>query len=106
MPTVTFITESGENHVLTAMTGTTLMQLAVDNGLEEIAAECGGAGSCATCHCYIAEDCLEKVAPAEPGEVDMLECVMHPQANSRLSCQITLTDAMDGLVVKLPESQF
>lgn len=106
MPAVTFITHTGTIHTLEATPGTTLMQLAADHGLEEIAAECGGAGSCGTCHCYIEETWQDRVNPATETEIYMLECVLEPRASSRLSCQVVVTGELDGLIVHLPAAQF
>jgi 2Fe-2S ferredoxin len=82
------------------------MQGAVDNMIEGIVAECGGSCSCATCHCYIDQQWLDKLEPATEMENDLLECVTEPKDNSRLSCQIVISDDLNGLVVHLPESQF
>ena len=96
MPTVTYIEASGQRHEVNLDSGTNLMQGAVDNMIDGTVAECGGSCSCATCHCYIEESWSSKVEPASEIEKE----------NSRLSCQINVTDSLDGLVVHLPESQF
>ena len=106
MPLVTYISHDGTTTEIEVPAGNSVMQGAVDNMLDGIIAECGGSCSCATCHCYIDEAWGDKVPPASEMEKDMLECVLEPQNNSRLSCQINVTDELDGLVVKLPESQF
>lgn len=106
MPLVKYVSHDGITNEIEVPSGNSVMQGAVDNMLDGIIAECGGSCSCATCHCYIDEAWLDKVAPASEMEKDMLECVLEPQDNSRLSCQINVTDELDGLVVKLPESQF
>jgi len=106
MPVVTYICHDGAINEIEVASGTSVMQGAVDNMIDGIVAECGGSCSCATCHCYIDEAWLDKVPPASEMEKDMLECVLEPEDNSRLSCQITVTDELDGLVVKLPASQF
>jgi len=106
MPTVTYIEASGASHEVNIDSGTSLMQGAVDNMIEGIVAECGGSCSCATCHCYLEESWIDKVEPASEMEKDLLDCVTDPKDNSRLSCQVNVTDAHDGLVVHLPESQF
>ncbi len=74
--------------------------------IEGILAECGGACSCATCHCYVDEAWLEKAGNASDMEKDMLDSVMGQRDTSRLSCQLAVTEEMDGLVVHLPESQY
>ena len=106
MPLVKFVTHDGNTKEVDVEVGTNLMQAAVDNGIDGIVAECGGACSCATCHCYIDENWVAKTGEPNETEKEMLECVLDPQANSRLSCQVESTDAMDGLVVNIPESQY
>ena len=106
MPKIHFVTHDGNVIEVDAKAESSLMQAAVDNGIDAILGECGGVCSCATCHCYIDEAWSECVPAAEAMEQDMLDCVSHPQANSRLSCQIRITDAMEGMVVHLPESQY
>lgn len=106
MPVVTYISHDGAINEIEVTNGTSVMQGAVDNMIDGIVAECGGSCSCATCHCYVDEAWLDKIPPASEMEKDMLECVLEPEPNSRLSCQINVTDELDGLVVKLPESQF
>lgn len=106
MPSIRFIKPNGDEQEVSADVDTTVMKAAIDNGIDEIVAECGGACSCATCHCYVADDWYSKLAPPEPIELEMLNCVLNVQANSRLSCQIILNDELDGMVVYLPESQY
>jgi ferredoxin, 2Fe-2S len=106
MPTITFTTHDGEQLVVDAEAGTTLMHAAIDNDVPGIVAECGGACACGTCHCYIDESQLSLVQPPDQDEQDMIEFVLGPKENSRLSCQVVITDAMDGLKVSLPESQY
>ena len=106
MPTVTYVQASGNSHEVNLDAGSSLMQGAVDNMIDGILAECGGSCSCATCHCYIAESWVDKITPASEMEKDLLTCVSEPKDNSRLSCQIRMTEALDGLVVHLPVSQF
>lgn len=106
MPVVTYISHSGEINEIEVATGTSVMQGAVDNMIDGIVAECGGSCSCATCHCYVDDAWMGRIPPASEMEKDMLECVLEPKPNSRLSCQIKVTDELDGLVVRLPESQF
>jgi len=106
MPAVTYISHDGTINEIEVPTGNSVMQGAVNNMINGIIAECGGSCSCATCHCYLDEAWVDKVPPASEMEKDMLECVLESQDNSRLSCQINVTDELNGLVVKLPESQF
>ncbi|QQD16898.1 2Fe-2S iron-sulfur cluster binding domain-containing protein [Spongiibacter nanhainus] len=106
MPTIKFVTHDGNEQEVEAESGTTVMQAAMDNGIDAILAECGGACSCATCHCYVDEAWTDRMPEADEIEKDMLDCVLEPQDNSRLSCQITVTDDLDGIVIRLPESQY
>ena len=106
MPTVTYIQANGNSQEFDLELGVSLMQGALDNMVDGIVAECGGSCSCATCHCYIDESWIDKVVAATDMENDLLDCVTDPKDNSRLSCQIKVTDDLDGLVVHLPESQF
>jgi len=106
MPLVKFISHDGVEQDVHVASGTSVMHAAVDNGVSGILADCGGACSCATCHCYVDDAWLDKVKEADDVESQMLEFVMEPQPNSRLSCQIEVSDELDGLVVRLPERQF
>ena len=106
MPRVTYIESSGKEHQVDLDNGQSIMQGALDNLIEGILGECGGCCSCATCHCYVDEAWLEKVGAPDDMERDMLDSVVDPKSSSRLSCQIQMSDDLDGLVVRLPESQF
>ena len=106
MPVITFVEANGASHEVQAENGHSLMQTAVDNMIDGIVAECGGSCSCATCHCYIDPAWIDKVGHAEGMEKDMLECVIEPKENSRLSCQVIISDELDGMVVSLPPSQY
>ncbi len=107
MTSVTYIEHNGTEHTVDLADGTSVMQGAVDNMIEGIVGECGGGLACATCHCYVDEAWTDKVGPAPQVEQDMLEFSASPtQPNSRLSCQITVSEDLDGLVVRLPEAQF
>lgn len=106
MVKITYIAHDGITSEVEAEVGSTVMQTAVDNGIEGIVAECGGACSCATCHCYIDEAWRGAVGDPNPLEREMLEFATEPKENSRLGCQIDISEALDGLVVHLPESQF
>jgi 2Fe-2S ferredoxin len=105
MPKITFIDSAGTSRSLEAETGATVMEAAIRNGIPEIEAECGGACACATCHVYVAEEWREKTGEASPMEQDMLDFAFEVRPNSRLSCQIKLTDDLDGLVVTTPSRQ-
>jgi 2Fe-2S ferredoxin len=107
MPSVTYIEDDGTNHVLDVPDGDSVMQGAVNNALPGITAECGGALACATCHCYVDEAWISKVGTASPAELDMLEATAaERKISSRLSCQITVSQALDGLIVRLPKTQY
>ena len=106
MPVITYISADGAINDIEVESGSSVMQGAVDNMIDGIVAECGGSCSCATCHCYVDAAWQDKVPAAREMEKDMLECVLEPEPNSRLSCQINVTDDLDGLVVRLPKSQF
>ncbi|TXS95867.1 2Fe-2S iron-sulfur cluster binding domain-containing protein [Parahaliea maris] len=105
MPSITFISHDGVEKEVHVAPGTSVMQAAIDNAVSGILADCGGACSCATCHCYVDEAWKEKVPAAEDIEAQMLDFVMDPEENSRLSCQIVVSEELDGLIVRLPASQ-
>lgn len=105
MAKVTFIQPDGSSQIVSAAPGATVMETAVDNDIEGIVAECGGACSCATCHVYVAEEWLDRLPPMSGQEDGMLDCALERRGNSRLSCQLEVTDAIDGLVVTVPEEQ-
>jgi 2Fe-2S ferredoxin len=102
---VTFIGFAGGSRAVQVPLGTTLMRAATDNQVPGIDGDCGGNCACATCHVYVGADWLERTGGRTDVEKDMLNCVQDLRSNSRLACQITLTDALDGLVVSLPEAQ-
>ncbi|QQD17304.1 2Fe-2S iron-sulfur cluster binding domain-containing protein [Spongiibacter nanhainus] len=106
MPKLIFEKPDGHEVQVVADVGVSVMQVAVDNGIDEILAECGGACSCATCHCYISESCLDSIEPPAEIESEMLDCVLEKKVNSRLSCQVIVNENMEGLRVILPDSQF
>ena len=105
MPKITFIDVSDTTRSVEAPVGWTVMESAVKNNVPGIEAECGGACACATCHVYVDEAWLAAVGTAQPMEADMLDFASDVRANSRLSCQIKVTPALDGLVVRTPERQ-
>jgi ferredoxin, 2Fe-2S len=105
MPKVTFIAFNGLTRSVEVPEGTTLMRAATDNNVAGIDGDCGGNCACATCHVYVAADWRERVGQRNSAEEDMLTCVAELRDNSRLACQITLSDSLDGLVVNLPEAQ-
>lgn len=105
MAKITFITHGGETFEVDAETGTTVMEAAIKNSVPGIDAECGGACACATCHVYVDEAWKDKTGTAEAMEEDMLDFAFEVRPSSRLSCQIRVSDELDGLVVNLPEQQ-
>ena len=105
MARITYILHHGTEHTVEAEPGMTVMEAAVKNGIPGIAAECGGACACATCHVYVTEAWREAAGSPEQMEEDMLDFAFDVRSESRLSCQIKITDALDGLVVRIPEKQ-
>jgi 2Fe-2S ferredoxin len=105
MPKITFIDSNGNAKTIEAEVGTTVMEAAIHNGVGGIEAECGGACACATCHVYIDEAWRAKTGEPSPMEEDMLDFGYDVRENSRLSCQIKVTDDLDGLVVHTPVRQ-
>ena len=106
MVTITYMAHDGTTSEASAEIGSTVMQTAVDNGIDGIVAECGGNCSCATCHCYVDEAWWDVVGEANPMEKALLPFAIDPHDNSRLGCQIEITEQMDGLVLRLPKTQF
>ena len=106
MPKVIFIDYEGSQQSVDAQVGQSLMEAAVDNDVAGIDADCGGACACATCHVYIDQDWVAKVGQPEDTEAEMLSVAEEVQENSRLSCQVMLTEEMDGIIVTTPESQY
>jgi 2Fe-2S ferredoxin len=105
MPKIRFILHDGTEHVVEGQVGSSVMQTAIDNMVPGIIGDCGGNCSCATCHGYVDPDWLSKLTPMDENETVMLDGVMRVEDNSRLTCQITVTEELDGLVVRLPLSQ-
>lgn len=106
MAKVTFIEHDGLEQVVEIPAGWTLMQGAVQHGVAGIEGECGGSCACATCHCYVDEAYLDALPPLGETEDQMLDCAASERrSNSRLSCQIKMSDGLDGIVVRLPETQ-
>ena len=105
MTKVTFIDAKGEQRTVGAEVGSTLMETALRNAIPGIEAECGGACACATCHVYVDEAWTEKVGEASQTEEDMLDFAFEVRPSSRLSCQIKVTEELDGLVVTTPAKQ-
>ena len=106
MAKITFIEFNGTAHEVEGSNGMSVMETAVKNMVPGIDADCGGACACATCHVYVEPDWLDAVGERNEMEEDMLDFAFDVRDNSRLSCQIKVSDALDGLVVKVPEKQF
>lgn len=105
MPAITYIEHDGTEHEQHVPSGWSVMEGAVKNGVPGIDADCGGACGCATCHVYVDPDWLALTGRRTGPEAEMLEFAENVADNSRLSCQIEVTDALDGLIVHMPESQ-
>ena len=106
MAKITYIEHNGTEHVVEVANGLTVMEGARDNNIPGIEADCGGACACSTCHVYVAEDWVEKLPQKDDMEEDMLDFAYEPDpARSRLTCQLKVTDMLDGLVVQMPEKQ-
>ena len=105
MPKVTYIQPDGSASTVDADIGVSVMETAIDNDIPGIVAECGGACSCATCHVYVEPEWAEKLPTPDGLEDGMLDCALDRRANSRLSCQIEVTEDLDGLTVRVPEAQ-
>ncbi len=106
MPKITYIVHNGTEYAVEAETGMTVMEAAVKNMVPGIDAECGGACSCATCHVYVEDAWRQVTGEPEEMEEDMLDFAFDVRKSSRLSCQIKITNQLDGLVVRVPEKQF
>ena len=105
MPKITFVGSNGSASDIDAKVGHTLMEVAVDNNITGMVAECGGACACATCHAYIADEWLNRLPAMDDMEDAMLESAMDRRTNSRLSCQIEVTDELDGLTVTIADNE-
>tara|TARA_B100000945_G_C20308128_1_gene561449 strand:+ start:398 stop:718 length:321 start_codon:yes stop_codon:yes gene_type:complete len=106
MAKIRYIEFNGEEHTVDVQNGLTVMEGAIKNKVPGIDADCGGACACATCHVYVQKEWLNKLPPKEDTEEDMLDFAFDVRKNSRLSCQLTVSDDLDGLTVDLPEKQF
>ena len=105
MTKITFIDASGQSRTVEAQVGSTVMETALRNSVPGIEAECGGACACATCHVYVAPEWTEVTGKASQMEEDMLDFAFEVRPNSRLSCQIKVSENLDGLVVTTPGKQ-
>ena len=105
MAKITYVTHDNQSRTIDVDNGLTVMEGAVQNDIPGIDADCGGSMACATCHVYVSEKWLDKIPKAEDGEVDMIDMAIEPKKNSRLSCQIIVSQDLDGLIVTTPEKQ-
>ncbi|MEM7423735.1 MAG: 2Fe-2S iron-sulfur cluster-binding protein [Pseudomonadota bacterium] len=106
MPKIIFVEHSGTAHEVDVAEGLTVMEGAVSNNIPGIDADCGGACACSTCHVYVDPAWVEKLPEKEDMEIDMLDFAFEPDADrSRLTCQLKVTAALDGLVLQMPEKQ-
>ena len=105
MAKITYITHENKTQTIEVQNGLTVMEGAVQNDIPGIDADCGGGMACATCHVYVKEDWLTKLPKKEDGEEDMLDMAFEPKTNSRLSCQLIVSNDLDGLVVNIPPKQ-
>ena len=105
MPKITYIEHIGKSHTIDIPKGLSVMEGAIQNNIPGIDADCGGSMACATCHVYVKEEWLNKLKKMENGEQDMIDMAYEPKKNSRLSCQLIVSDELDGLEVTTPLKQ-
>ena len=105
MAKITYIEHNGKTHTVDVPNGLSVMEGAVQNNIPGIDADCGGSCACATCHVYVDEKWFNKLSKKESAEEDMLDMAYEPNKFSRLSCQLTVSDKLEGMIVNLPEKQ-
>ena len=105
MPKIIYNTFDNQTYSIDVQNGLSVMEGAVQNDIPGIDADCGGGMACATCHVYVDENWLDKLPKKEDGEEDMLDMAFEPKKNSRLSCQLIVSDELDGLIVNIPSKQ-
>jgi len=105
MPKITYIDDIGNKKTINVESGLSVMEGAIQNNIPGIDADCGGGMACATCHVYVKEEWFNKLIKAEDAEQDMIDMAFEPKKNSRLSCQIIVSDDLDGLKVTTPAKQ-
>ena len=105
IPKITYKDKDGVSKTIEVENGLSVMEGAIQNDIPGIDADCGGAMACATCHVYVEEKWLDKLPKVDDAEVDMIDMAHEPKKNSRLSCQLIVTDELEGLVVTTPEKQ-
>ena len=105
MPKIKYIDHEGNSKTIEVENGLSVMEGAIQNNIPGIDADCGGSMACATCHVYVEEKWINKLPKAEDAEVDMIDMAFEPKKNSRLSCQLIVSDVLDGLTVTTPSKQ-
>ena len=105
MPKITYIDFNGNSKNIEVENGLTVMEGTIQNNVPGIDADCGGSMACATCHVYVNEEWSNKISPAEDAEQDMIDMAFEPKKNSRLSCQLIVSNELDGLIVTTPKKQ-
>ena len=105
MAKITYISNDGRENTIEIQNGLSVMEGAVQNDIPGIDADCGGGMACATCHVYVKEEWFDKLPKKEDGEEDMLDMAFEPKQNSRLSCQLVVSDELEGLIVNIPSKQ-
>ena len=105
MPKITYIDIEGKSRTIDVENGLSVMEGAIQNDIPGIDADCGGSMACATCHVYVEDKWLKRLSKAEDAEVDMIDMAYEPKKNSRLSCQLIVSDELDGLTVTTPAKQ-
>ena len=105
MPKITYIEHIGKSHTIDVPKGLSVMEGAIQKNIPGIDADCGGSMACATCHVYVKEEWFDKLPKKEDGEEDMLDMAFEPKKNSRLSCQLIVSNELDGLIVSIPSKQ-
>ena len=105
MPKITYKDKDGNSKIIEVENGLSVMEGAIQNDIPGIDADCGGAMACATCHVYVEEKWFDKLPKAEDAEIDMIDMAHEPKKNSRLSCQLIVTEELEGLIVTTPEQQ-
>ena len=105
MAKITYIDQQGNSKTIDVDNGLSVMEGAIQNNIPGIDADCGGSMACATCHVYVEEKWLDKLTKPEDGEIDMIDMAFEPKKNSRLSCQLIVSDKLDGLIVTTPSKQ-
>ena len=105
MPKIIYKDNQGNSKIIEVENGLSVMEGAIQNDIPGIDADCGGGMACATCHVYVEEKWLDKLPKSEEAEIDMIDMAYEPKKNSRLSCQLIVTDELEGLTVTTPEKQ-